>query len=135
VCVDLQNDVNNCGACGNVCPDVNPGFDPGCAGGNCFYQREPAPPCPEGTTRCVGGCADLLADPANCGACDNVCAAGEICFGGLCAREHRCGEALINCADVCVDPLIDPANCGGCDIACGADEICFGGQCARDNRS
>ena len=105
----------------------------GCAAGNCFFMRERA--CAEGLSSCNGVCVDRQTDPANCGVCGNVCAAGEICFGGLCARDHRCGAGLTNCNDVCVDLLIDPANCGACGHVCATGEICFGGQCARDNRT
>jgi hypothetical protein len=132
VCLDLQNDINNCGACGNVCPEPQPGFDVGCAEGNCFFMRERA--CAEGLSSCNGVCVNRQTDPANCGLCGNICATGEICFAGQCAREHRCG-ALTNCNDVCVDLLIDPANCGVCGHVCAAGEICFGGQCAREHRT
>jgi hypothetical protein len=132
ICVDLQTDVNNCGTCGTICPEGQPGFVRGCAAGNCFFMRERA--CAEGLSSCNGVCVDRQTDPANCGLCGNACGAGEICFGGQCAREHRCG-ALTNCNDVCVDLLIDPANCGACGHVCAAGEICFGGQCARDNRT
>ncbi len=133
ICVDLQTDVDNCGTCGNVCPEGQPGFVRGCAAGNCFFMRERA--CAEGLSSCNGVCVDRQTDPANCGVCGNACAAGEICFGGLCARDHRCGAGLTNCNDVCVDLLIDPANCGACGNVCATGEICFGGQCARDNRT
>jgi hypothetical protein len=133
VCLDLQTDVNNCGACGNVCPEAQPGFDVGCAGGNCFFMREPA--CAEGLSFCNGVCVNRLTDPANCGLCGNVCAPGQICFGGQCATDHRCEAGLTSCNGVCVDLLIDPANCGVCGNVCAAGEICFGGLCARDNRT
>ena len=133
VCLDLQTDVNNCGACGNVCPEAEPGFDVGCAAGNCFFMRERA--CAEGLSSCNEVCVNRQTDPANCGTCGNVCAPGQICFGGLCATDHRCDAGLTNCNDVCVDLLIDPANCGVCGRVCAAGEICFGGQCARDNRT
>jgi hypothetical protein len=132
ICLDLQTDVNNCGACGNVCPEAQPGFDVGCAGGNCFFMREPA--CAEGLSFCNGVCVNRLTDPANCGLCGNVCAPGQICFGGQCATDHRCEAGLTSCNGVCVDLLIDPANCGACGNVCAAGEICFGGLCARDNR-
>jgi hypothetical protein len=127
VCIDLQTDVNNCGACGNVCPEAQPGFDVGCAAGNCFFMREPA--CAEGLTSCNGVCVNRQTDPANCGLCGSVCAAGEICFGGQCARDNRCAAGLTFCNGVCVDLLIDPANCGACGSACGVIETCLGGQC------
>jgi len=133
VCLDLLNDINNCGACGNVCPEGQPGFERGCAEGNCFFMRERA--CAEGLSYCNGVCIDRLADPANCGVCGNVCAAGQICFAGQCATDHRCDAGLTNCSDVCVDLLIDPANCGVCGQLCAEGEICFGGQCARDHRN
>lgn len=132
VCVDLRNDVANCGSCDNVCPPGQPGFVPGCAEGNCFFMRERA--CAEGLASCGGVCVDLQVEPANCGTCGNVCAAGEICFAGQCAREHRCAAPLVNCNDVCVDLNADAANCGVCGNVCPEGEICFGGQCARDNR-
>jgi hypothetical protein len=134
ICVDLQSDVDNCGACGHVCPEAQPGFERGCVEGTCFFQRERAPACEPGLSRCSEGCVDLASDAANCGACGNACAAGEVCFGGVCAREHRCAP-LTNCADVCVDLSADAANCGACGNACAADEICFAGQCAREHRT
>ena len=133
ICLDLQNDVNNCGTCGNVCPEGQPGFVPGCAAGNCFFMRERA--CPEGQAFCNDVCVDPQTDPANCGLCGNACAAGEICFAGQCARDHRCDAGLTNCNDVCVDLLVDPANCGACGNVCDTGDICFGGQCATDHRT
>ncbi|HEU0114015.1 MAG TPA: hypothetical protein VFQ80_05035, partial [Thermomicrobiales bacterium] len=58
-CLDLATDVNNCGACGHVCPDAQPGFVAACAAGNCFFERAPAPPCDSGLTRCAAGCVNL----------------------------------------------------------------------------
>jgi hypothetical protein len=133
ICLDLQNDVNNCGTCGNICPEGQPGFERACAAGNCFFMRERA--CQEGLSFCNEVCVDRQTNPAHCGLCGNACAAGEICFGGQCARDHRCDAGLTNCNDVCVDLLIDPANCGGCGNVCATGEICFGGQCARDHRN
>ncbi len=133
ICVDLQTDVDNCGTCGNVCPEGQLGFVRGCAAGNCFFMRERA--CAEGLSSCNGVCVDRQTDSANCGVCGNVCAAGEICFVGQCARDHRCGAGLTNCNDVCVDLLVDPANCGVCGNVCAVGDICFGGQCATDHRT
>ncbi|HET7091824.1 MAG TPA: MXAN_6577-like cysteine-rich protein, partial [Thermomicrobiales bacterium] len=134
VCVDLQTDVNNCGTCGHVCPAAQPGFVTDCAAGACFFRRAPAPPCDPGLTRCASGCVNLGSDPANCGACGTVCGAGQVCFAGLCANEHRCDPGLTRCGDACVNLATDSANCGGCGATCAADETCFGGICAREHR-
>lgn len=58
ICIDLQNDLNNCGSCGNVCPVPSVGLAV-CNAGVCGYV------CDESI--------DLSSDPQNCGSCDNVC--------------------------------------------------------------
>lgn len=66
-------------------------------------------PClPSQSTCVVSGrprCVDPASDRAHCGACDSVCAAGDVCVQGRCAAtqcaegERRCeGEALLECA-------------------------------------
>jgi hypothetical protein len=133
-CLDLQTDVNNCGSCGHVCPPAQPGFVADCAAGNCFFRRAPAPPCDSGLTRCASGCVNLASDPANCGACGTACAAGQTCFAGLCANEHRCDPGLTRCGDACVNVTTDAANCGACGVTCATGETCFAGLCAREHR-
>jgi hypothetical protein len=77
--------------------------------------------CPLGQHCCDGGCLDVQADSANCGACGRTCATAEneICAGGECV----CGEV-----GVC------PAGhscCGG--RCCGEGETCTAtGQCERE---
>jgi hypothetical protein len=43
-----------------------------------------ASPCLNGATSCSGVCEYLLGDPANCGACGNVCDSTHVCVGGAC---------------------------------------------------
>ena len=39
--------------------------------------------CPTGRTNC-GSCRDLQTDAENCGACGNICGAGQLCRRGVC---------------------------------------------------
>ncbi len=83
-CVDTRNDPQNCGACGNFCPEGEV-----CSSGQCSVV------CLGGTTLCgsfcgpamycPGTCVDTRDDPQNCGACGNFCAEGEVCSMGACA--------------------------------------------------
>jgi len=75
VCVDLQRDPRNCGACGLGCGPI--GF---CEAGRCQGQR-----CPDGLALCRTGCFDLRNDPRNCGACDRACSNNRACIQGVCA--------------------------------------------------
>ena len=79
-CVDLQSDLNNCGACGEVCQS---GLVPvECRSGVCERAN-----CPVGVEYCgaVDGCRDLSSDPEHCGGCQQPCASG-VCSGGVCAE-------------------------------------------------
>jgi tRNA G18 (ribose-2'-O)-methylase SpoU len=67
VCVDLQTDGQNCGACFHTCDASQ-----SCVDGLC-------------QTYCtVDVCVDLQTDPQNCGACGNACAAFQTCIDGVC---------------------------------------------------
>ncbi len=57
-CVDLNQDEENCGACGSACE---------------FYEA-----C------CDGTCINIYDDENNCGACGVVCDTGETCVEGFC---------------------------------------------------
>src|SRR4029077_810538 len=107
-CYSLSSDSNNCGSCGNVCPNitggccVNNGFGQqtvdcnicGLAGYNCFAcnlgQRAcgngVCGPCPAGQNLCGSACRDLTSDNNNCGACGNACntSIGLACFNSQC---------------------------------------------------
>ena len=135
VCTDLQTDTTNCGACGNECT----------AGDQCLQGRCTVPACPAGNRWCATksvlpgvygyGCADVLTDSSNCGACGNVCPGGGSCVEGACQSVCPTGE--IWCPEVvgilpmsgCTNPDNDSSNCGGCGLVCPSGTVCMSGSC------
>ncbi|MFO0601159.1 MAG: hypothetical protein U0228_37970 [Myxococcaceae bacterium] len=83
-CADTRVDVDNCGACGVVCPPAAHAFRL-CVQGNCDHTQ-----CQVGFGDCDGipenGCeTPLLAnDPTNCGQCGRPCPNPRTCTNGLC---------------------------------------------------
>jgi len=135
---------DNCGACGNACPDgqaCRVGLD---AKVRCM--------CPPGRTFCAvgtvgnleaGECVDVATDQDNCGACGVSCADMHItnyadssatCRFGSCVAVCNVGFADCNHSEVdgCeVNTNSDPRNCGGCGILCDAvaGQACVAGRC------
>ena len=81
-CVDIAGDENHCGTCpGDKCNGSKRCGEASCGTGLC----------PAGRTLCGNSCWDLQGDPTHCGsACGStvVCAAGELCIGGVCDAYH-----------------------------------------------
>ena len=123
-CVDLQSDMYNCGACGEVCES---GLVPvECRSGVCERAN-----CPVGVEYCgaVDGCRDLSSDPGHCGACQNPCAS-DVCSGGVCSSGGGgCAEGQAECDGVCVDTCCNNSHCGKCGNMCPPGETCFEGIC------
>jgi hypothetical protein len=116
-CVDILDDPNNCGACGNVCGD-----------GTCCTDGVCVSLCDEGQVWCDGACIDVANDSDNCGSCGNECGEGSCCSGGgFCTSMCELGRTY--CDGLCMQTDRDPLNCGGCGIVCDAGSVCDGGAC------
>ncbi len=72
-------------------------------------------------------CRNTSDDPANCGECGNVCAAGLVCSDGECILN--CGDGLTYCGGQCVSLDSHDWHCGGCGAECPHGTACSGGQC------
>jgi hypothetical protein len=86
-CRDPLNDPLACGGCAIACPAGQTCNSGACSGAvsPCGNGRVYAF-CGAGGLCCPGGgCTSLWADPANCGACANVCDAGQSCDAGACS--------------------------------------------------
>ncbi len=78
---------------------------------------------------CAGACTSLQFDPANCGACGNVCGPGQVCQEATCVADPcanddvcnpQCGPSDPDCYDLCAMPD------GMCRPECGPfDPDCF----------
>ncbi len=132
----LNNDLENCGACGKTCQlDHAQAI---CRQGMCTTDS-----CDDGFGNCnrdlSDGCeADLSSDTENCGSCELVCeyqnAAGT-CDAGKCSMGE-CLEGYGNCnsddSDGCEADLgSDSKNCGQCDNECADGMVCEDGKCSQ----
>jgi hypothetical protein len=106
ICVDLQTDPTNCGACGVHCAMTQ-----ACLKGTCK--------CAPSETSCSGLCVDLANDSNNCGSCGNTCTAGTSCKNSVCGTcsacagtcyGARCVETLASGLDFPADLVVDAAN-------------------------
>ena len=110
-CVDISADPANCGACGWDCEASQT-----CSGGMCWAPSPSSDQlcAAQGLTNCGGVCANLSADPYNCGTCGRGCGAGDACANGAClapapSSDQVCAaQGLTNCGGVCTSTLTTP---------------------------
>lgn len=108
-CLNLQNDNNNCGQCGNECSNGDI-----CINGNCICENQ-GRDCNEnlGERCCNGLCKNINHDINNCGQCGNSCGSNTRCLTGGCI----CNGGYNNCD-------LDWNN--GCECyGCCEDEMCI----------
>lgn len=109
-CADLQNDVANCGTCGNACQSSS--GTALCTKGKCDVQ------CSGTQTQCGTECVDLMNDPDNCGSCGNKCPSQTngygTCQNGTCGTT--CNFNYYDCNGYC---------CGGGDGYCCMNLYCL----------
>lgn len=108
--VNLNNDANNCGACGNVCmtQGANTSGTPSCQSSICVNS------CALHYGDCDGnpanGCeTNLSSDANNCGGCGNVCPeTGDICNHSICKNSLASGDSCVyntECASAVCGPV------------------------------
>lgn len=93
-CTDLRSDDDNCGACGNVCPQLGGGNNLNmhgamqCVDGQCKLS------CDVGYANCNGlvedGCEANLVSNESCGECGAACPANHACLGSNLSPTCEC---------------------------------------------
>ena len=102
-------------------------------GSGCPSGEAPALCCPTGEAFCPSvGCTDLSGDPANCGACENACAAPLSCVAGRCALSCSAGSECAPRGDTCAAD--GTCACGGGPL-CAPNAECSGGECIECGRT
>ena len=126
-CVNLNDDKDNCGACGHACR-----LDEICMSGLC---------CGIGQMNCNNQCVDILSDNNNCGGCGVVCT-GK-CMLGTCRGNSNttCRYPMEDCKnwiDGCETNLTsDIEHCGACNNNCSSqwpnNNACIKGTCCNQS--
>ncbi len=88
--------------------------------------------CAAGSSSCCADpsgevCTNVGSDVNNCGGCNVVCAAGDVCSSGVCTCPIA-GDT--NCNGTCTDLRNDPNNCGACGNVCATGTTCNAGACS-----
>jgi hypothetical protein len=98
----------------------------------------PHPTCPVNEALCYWRyCTDTNIDPANCGGCGHVCAAGESCQSGACTCQSNdecgtgqyCQHPAGQCDQAGVCAAIPVGLCAVGPELCGCDGVTYPGPC------
>lgn len=81
-CVDLRDDLDNCGGCGDACGDGETCTEGVCSIACADDEESCYKLADDGDDSFV--CVNVETDVMNCGHCDNECLAGEVCTSGVC---------------------------------------------------
>jgi hypothetical protein len=134
--INTTTNVNNCGACSNVCPPQ--GGTPACSNSQCTVSS-----CAAGFGDCdgssVNGCETNTTNSVqHCGGCGLACFAANgtaSCTGGTCFVAS-CAAGFADCdgqyANGCETNLKTLTSCGACGVACAlpnATATCATGTC------
>jgi hypothetical protein len=99
----------------------------------CFESLVSLPPpdagppvCAAGQTSCDAGCASLVDDVTNCGACDHPCASNEACAEGAC-YQPTCLATPCAVDQVCIAEHCRRTSC--VSKICPGAQTCFQGSC------
>jgi len=129
--VSLSSDPDNCNACGAPCPLRPNEAERACVNSICQIGA-----CKPGYRNCNSlegdGCeVHTDADPAQCGACGNVCPGttngSATCSNGTCGLA--CNPGYILCGNQCVSELSN-SSCGACGNVCDTNLQ----RCARNDQ-
>lgn len=144
---NLDNDSENCGACGISCGGERLErlrMSSRCSNGvcelECLFHVQDGKLFRDCNNVIDDGCeVNILDDPKNCGACGNVCAAGARCIDGLCG----CPPGKLDCDLSCINPQTDDKHCKTCGNPCVPPSVvcspmppntrygCVEGECGR----
>ena len=131
-CVNVNNNAQNCGSCGNICAHTPHGSTK-CVSGQCQTT------CGKAFSQCGSACVNLNNNVSNCGSCGSICAppssnGAASCGGGTCGIA--CSKGYSQCGNTCVNFKTDPKNCNTCGNVCttsdpNATPTCANGKCAK----